>query len=431
MALTALNPNLLGTDSAGASKLSTAGGLVQLHSTGVFTIANTSANNISVANTGAITFAGAASGITTLAAGNTTITGLLTVSANVNLDSGTLFVDGTNNRVGMGPTSPAVHLDVVSPTNGSTAWAWFHGNCGGAVPPTAVNSGLLLGGNYSAGNSESNIMWGTGYNSNTQHLTFSTWNSSTSAVSEKVRFAANGFVGINTTSPTSFLDVRGDTADVGANGYARGLSVAYDGGSSSPIYFGTEQNSAQKSIYLYGYWLTLRGHQNEGIRFVFSQPAGTAPRSDVYNFQYNTATRPSGSTTWDGFSDIRAKQNVRNLNSALDTVNRLRPVRYDWTDDYADAVNMFNLDKTDPKPYKWVCVKENGYNALKKNNQYGFIAQEFEEVFPHDVSQTKMKLGNEDINDFKTVNFDSLIPVLTKAIQELNAKFEEYKASHP
>jgi hypothetical protein len=54
MALTSLNPNLLGTDSAGASKLSTTGGLVQLHSTGVFTIANTSANSFHVANTGLI-----------------------------------------------------------------------------------------------------------------------------------------------------------------------------------------------------------------------------------------------------------------------------------------------------------------------------------------------------------------------------------------
>ena len=156
---------------------------------------------------GNTTITGFANVTSTLAAGNTTITGTLTASANVDLDAGTLFVDGTNNRVGMGTTSPAVHLDVVSPTNGSTAWAWYHGNCGGAVPPTAVNSGLLLGGNYSAGNSESNIMWGTGYNSSTQHLTFSTWNSSTSAISEKVRFAANGNVGIGTTTPSGTLDV--------------------------------------------------------------------------------------------------------------------------------------------------------------------------------------------------------------------------------
>ena len=28
-----------------------------------------------------------------------------------------------------------------------------------------------------------------------------------------------------------------------------------------------------------------------------------------------------------------------------------------------------------------------------------------------------MELGNETITDFKTVNFDSLVPMLTKAVQ--------------
>jgi hypothetical protein len=54
----------------------------------------------------------ALSGITTLAAGNTTITGTLSATANVNLDSGTLFVDGTNNRVGINNASPSHALTV-------------------------------------------------------------------------------------------------------------------------------------------------------------------------------------------------------------------------------------------------------------------------------------------------------------------------------
>lgn len=49
---------------------------------------------------------------TTLNAGNTIITGTLSASANVNLDSGTLFVDGTNNRVGVNTTTPGTLLDV-------------------------------------------------------------------------------------------------------------------------------------------------------------------------------------------------------------------------------------------------------------------------------------------------------------------------------
>lgn len=81
------------------------------------------------ANKAGDTFSGAVSGITTLAAGNTTITGFanvtttlaagnttitgtLSASANVNFDSGTLFVDGTNNRVGINNTAPTSSLTV-------------------------------------------------------------------------------------------------------------------------------------------------------------------------------------------------------------------------------------------------------------------------------------------------------------------------------
>ena len=64
------------------------------------------------ANKAGDTFSGAVSGITTLAAGNTTITGTLTATANVNIDAGTLFVDGTNNRVGINNTAPTSALTV-------------------------------------------------------------------------------------------------------------------------------------------------------------------------------------------------------------------------------------------------------------------------------------------------------------------------------
>ena len=236
---------------------------------------------------------------------------------------------------------------------------------------------------------------------------------------------SNGNVGIGTTSPGTLLHVPGEAALVGTTGGAKGLSVAYSGSGSCPIYFGTETNSAQKSIYMSGYWMYIRGHQNEGIKFVFSQGAGTAPRSDQYQFKYNAAYRPTGNTTWDGFSDERAKENVENLTNALTTISQLRPVIFDWTDDYADRMNMFELDKSDSKSYNWSSVKENGYDLERKTQQVGFIAQEFETVFPKNITETEMVLGDETIDDFKTVNYDSLIPTLTKAIQELLAKNDE------
>lgn len=65
-----------------------------------------------------------------LAVGNTSITGTLTASANVNLDSGTLFVDGTNNRVGINNAAPTQALTVTGNTfvNGAVTFANSTGN---------------------------------------------------------------------------------------------------------------------------------------------------------------------------------------------------------------------------------------------------------------------------------------------------------------
>ena len=240
--------------------------------------------------------------------------------------------------------------------------------------------------------------------------------------------SAGGAERLRIQNTATAVHVKGESALTGTTGDAKGLSLAVNGSASCPLYFGTETHSAQKSIYLNGYWMYIRGHSNEGIRFVFSQGSGTAPRSDQYQFKYNQATRPTGNTTWDGFSDRRAKENVQDVTSALDTIGRLRPVTFDWTNDYADRMNMFNMDKTDSKSYNWFSVKENGYDESRKNNNVGFIAQEFEEVFPKDITETEMQLGDETITDFKTVNFDSLVPMLTKAVQELKAENEALEA---
>ena len=63
--------------------------------------------------TGSLTISGASSNLSV--GGTTTLTGNLTVgpNANVTIDSGTLYVDGTNNRVGVNNLSPTQALDVI------------------------------------------------------------------------------------------------------------------------------------------------------------------------------------------------------------------------------------------------------------------------------------------------------------------------------
>jgi hypothetical protein len=107
------------------------------------------------------------------------------------------------------------------------------------------------------------------------------------------------------------------------------------------------------------------------------------------------------STTITAISDQRLKENIRDLDEGLATVMALKPRKFDWKE---------------------------GKGADIKNAR-GFIAQEFEQVLPDMIDEWKDP-APEGEEPYKAVNAN-LIPTLVKAIQELNAKFEEYKAAHP
>ena len=105
-------------------------------------------------------------------------------------------------------------------------------------------------------------------------------------------------------------------------------------------------------------------------------------------------------------SDERLKKNVSSLSNSLDIVNQLNPVKFNWIDDFVPSEN----DKV----------------------LYGFIAQEVQDVFPDvvesftspdkDGNPKDIVVGDKTIDNALTVREKFLIPVLTKAIQELSAK---------
>jgi hypothetical protein len=96
-------------------------------------------------------------------------------------------------------------------------------------------------------------------------------------------------------------------------------------------------------------------------------------------------------------SDERLKENVRDIDTGLNTILALKPRRFDW--------------------------KEG--KGLDKKNAAGFIAQEFETVFPECVGTTK---AGADGIEYKNINHETLIPTLVKAIQELSAKVTALEA---
>jgi hypothetical protein len=100
-------------------------------------------------------------------------------------------IDSSGN-VGIGVT-PVTKFQVGG-GGGGAGWAWFNQNVSGGTPGATITTGLALGGNYSAGGSEGNIIYGT-------YLTIAKWDGTT--YSERMRIDSSGNVGIGTSSTSA------------------------------------------------------------------------------------------------------------------------------------------------------------------------------------------------------------------------------------
>ena len=104
--------------------------------------------------------------------------------------------------------------------------------------------------------------------------------------------------------------------------------------------------------------------------------------------------------SWLANSDRRIKTQVHTITNALETISRIRPVAFRYTDEYRKA---------------HACLEDTVY--------YNVIAQEFAEVFPHTVTESGDKLpGGEKILQVDT--YPATIHALA-AIQELHRAVKE------
>ena len=93
------------------------------------------------------------------------------------------------------------------------------------------------------------------------------------------------------------------------------------------------------------------------------------------------------SQDFDSLSDARLKENVETVSGALETVSQLRGVKFNWKE--------------------------------SKQNSYGVIAQELEEILPDLVHGS----------DTRTVNYNGIIAILIESIKELKQEVEILKTS--
>jgi hypothetical protein len=121
--------------------------------------------------------------------------------------------------------------------------------------------------------------------------------------------------------------------------------------------------------------------------------------ASAYRFFVSAAgTVNATNATITAISDARLKENVQDIDVGLNAILALKPRKFDW------------------KAGKGKDIK----------GDRGFIAQEFETVFPNLVDEWKDP-APEGEAPYKSVRQD-LIPVLVKAIQELTARVQTLEA---
>jgi hypothetical protein len=164
---------------------------------------------------GALTVNGAVTVPNTAALGNTTVTGFANVSTtatigtgftltsgNANFDSGVLFVDGTNNRVGVGTTSPTFKLETMGEIKSSISDGDKTGITIGRVDTSRPKLEFNVGDNSARFKFEVN-----GVNTSDERLGFFAGPIGSTATSEALTLSGSGNVGIGTSSPLVPLHV--------------------------------------------------------------------------------------------------------------------------------------------------------------------------------------------------------------------------------
>jgi hypothetical protein len=113
----------------------------------------------------------------------------------------------------------------------------------------------------------------------------------------------------------------------------------------------------------------------------------------------------SNDGTVHSLSDIRIKKDVADLTDGLAIVKQLKPKTFKYTEN-SEYYNEKTKDKI----------------------KYGFVANEVEAVAPQYTDTGKGRIGGKEVDDFKTLSATKMIPMLVKAIQELEARVAALEA---
>ena len=293
-----------------------------------------------------------------------------------------MVIDGVNQRVGIGTTTPNTLLEIGATTIGGAEYSAFTTNQSGGV-----SSKYSFWRTYGGGSTAFRAAYVANYNqddanssANDQRLVFAT-KSGTAEPTTKMTITGAGNVGIANTAPQSRLQINSIGSTLGLTGDAA-LRIAGSTLGTDQIVFGYSESGGYSPA-VFGYIATTAtGYQYGDLFFATrSVTTNTAPTermritSGGITCFAGTVCAPCFAT----ISDYRMKSNIRPIEGLSIIMNT--------------------------KPYKF----EYNYDC---STSFGMIAHELQDTLPEAV------FGQKDGETMQGVDYMKLLPITIKAIQE-------------
>ena len=379
-----------------------------------------------------------------LGAGGTATLASATITGDLTVDTSTLKVDSALNRVGVGTASPAFTLDVQATVAGAVYGSVANNDTGGSGSARFrvfnsgdVSDGFAIINNYGAAGQVNLLNYKASslalWTNSVERFTISstgvaTWSNVGGVAGTAMTLNSTG-LGVG-ASPSQKLDIIGSlatrAATTGANQDVVSIRALNSDASAyaNALYYANSQkwhyNGASLGMTLdaSGNLLVATTNASFGTANGFRTGdtggrlelgSASSTNANIGFDMYSTGAAAyrfyvgwggtvfATNTTISAISDARLKENVQDIDVGLGAILALKPRKFDW------------------KAGKGKDIK----------GDRGFIAQEFEQVFPNLIDEWK-DAAPEGEAPYKSVRQD-LIPVLVKAIQELAAEVNALK----